>query len=302
MLKYREINCKSALNKIDNEYGFCYDLNIYRGCLHKCYYCFAVYSHKYINSKDFFGEIFVKKNIAEVLEKELSSRNWNRDIINLGSVTDNYQEAEKDYKLMRDVLKLLIRYKTPMCISTKSDLILRDFDLIDELSSIVPVRIASTITTLDEKLSSLIEPNVISPEKRFNMLREFKKTKAIVAVHAMPVMPFITEDSIEDIFKKVKEYGIDYCATDALKLRGECRKIYLNFVRQVFPEHYKKYLYIYGSDGILKDEYREKLYKKIKTLEEKYNITYKTKEELNTEDSVYNRYNNKVIEEAPTLF
>ena len=69
MLKYREINCKSALNKIDNEYGFCYDLNIYRGCLHKCYYCFAVYSHKYINSKDFFGEIFVKKNIAEVLEK-----------------------------------------------------------------------------------------------------------------------------------------------------------------------------------------------------------------------------------------
>ena len=203
MLKYREINCKSALNKIDNEYGFCYDLNIYRGCLHKCYYCFAVYSHKYINSKDFFGEIFVKKNIAEVLEKELSSRNWNRDIINLGSVTDNYQEAEKDYKLMRDVLKLLIRYKTPMCISTKSDLILRDFDLIDELSSIVPVRIASTITTLDEKLSSLIEPNVISPEKRFNMLREFKKTKAIVAVHAMPVMPFITEDSIEDIFKNM---------------------------------------------------------------------------------------------------
>ena len=130
---------------------------------------------KYINSKDFFGEIFVKKNIAEVLEKELSSRNWNRDIINLGSVTDNYQEAEKDYKLMRDVLKLLIRYKTPMCISTKSDLILRDFDLIDELSSIVPVRIATTITALDEKLSSLIEPNVISPERRLNILKEFKK-------------------------------------------------------------------------------------------------------------------------------
>ena len=90
-------------------------------------------------------------------------------------------------------------------------------------------------------------------------------------------------------------------SADALKLRGECRKIYLNFVRQVFPEHYKKYLYIYGSDGILKDEYKEKLYNKIKSLEEKYNITYKTKEELNTEDSVYNRYNNKTLEEAPTF-
>ena len=134
------------------------------------------------------------------------------------------------------------------------------------------------------------------------MLREFKKTKAIVAVHTMPVMPFITEDSIEDIFKKVKEYDIDYCAADALKLKGECRKIYLNFIRQTFPEHYKKYLYIYGSDGLLKDEYREKLYSKINALEEKYNITYKTKEELNTEDSVYNRYKNKVMEEEPSLF
>lgn len=283
MIKYREINCKSALNKINNKYGFCYDLNIYRGCIHKCYYCFAVYSHKYINSRDFFGEIFVKKNIAEMLEKELSSRNWKRDIINLGSVTDNYQECEKDYKLMRDILKLLIRYKTPMCISTKSDLILRDFDLIDELSNIVPVRIATTITTLNEKLSSLIEPNVISPLKRLEILKEFKKTKATVAIHTMPVMPFITEDELENIFKTAKECDIDYCAADALKLCGECRKIFLNFVRENFPNHYKKYLYIYGSNGILKDDYKEKMYKKIKALEEKYNISYKSREELHKE-------------------
>ena len=94
---YREINCKSAINKIKNKFGFCNDLNIYRGCLHKCYYCYAVYSHKYINSRDFFNEIFVKKNIAEVLEKELSSKSWKRETINLGSVADSYQKAEEDY-------------------------------------------------------------------------------------------------------------------------------------------------------------------------------------------------------------
>ena len=105
---YREINCKSAVNKIKNKFGFCNDLNIYRGCLHKCYYCYAVYSHRYINSRDFFGEIFVKKNIAEVLEKELSSKNWNRETINLGSVTDSYQPAEADYNIMPEILKLLI--------------------------------------------------------------------------------------------------------------------------------------------------------------------------------------------------
>lgn len=271
---YREINCKSAINKIENKFGFCNDLNIYRGCIHKCYYCYAVYSHKYINSRDFFGEIFVKKNIVEVLEKELSSKNWNREIINLGSVTDSYQPAEKDYKIMPEILKLLIKYKTPMFISTKSDLILRDFDLIARLSNIVPVRIASTITTADEKLSSLIEPNVISPLKRFETLKEFKKTNAVVGVHAIPVMPFITEDGLENIFIKTKENNLDYAICEVLNLKGECRKIFLNFVRKNFPEHYKKYLYIYNNNGELKEEYKNKIYKKIKYLEEKYNLNY----------------------------
>ena len=298
MVKYREINCKSALNKVNNGYGFCYDLNIYRGCFHKCYYCFAVYSHKYINSRNFFYEIFVKKNIAEVLEKELSSKNWNNSIINLGSVTDSYQDAEKHYKLMRDVLQILIKYKTPMCISTKSDLILRDFDLIDKLSSIVPVKIASTITTIDEKLSSLIEPNVISPYKRFQMLKEFKKTKALVAVHIMPIMPFITEDGLEDIFKKLIEYDINNYIIDILKLKGECKKIYLNFIRQNFAKYYKKYIYIYNNYGLLKDQYKNKIYSKIKSLEKKYNFNKKYNNKSNLEDIVRNLYR----EEEPTLF
>lgn len=280
---YREINCKSAINKIKNKFGFCNDLNIYRGCLHKCYYCYAVYSHKYINSRDFFNEIFVKKNIAEVLEKELSSKSWKRETINLGSVADSYQKAEEDYKIMPDILKLLIKYKTPMCISTKSDLILRDFELIDKLSNIVPVRIASTITTACEKLSSLIEPNVISPLKRFETLKEFKKTKTIVGVHTIPVMPFITEDGLENLFIKTKENNLDYIICEVLNLKGECRKIYLNFVRKNFPQHYKKYLYIYNNNGELKEKYKNKIYKKIKFLEEKYNINY----DSNNFDKVY---------------
>ena len=280
---YREINCKSAINKIKNKFGFCNDLNIYRGCLHKCYYCYAVYSHKYINSRNFFNEIFVKKNIAEVLEKELSSKSWKRETINLGSVADSYQKAEEDYKIMPDILKLLIKYKTPMCISTKSDLILRDFELIDKLSNIVPVRIASTITTANEKLSSLIEPNVISPLKRFETLKEFNKTKAIVGVHAIPVMPFITEDGLENLFIKTKENNLDYIICEVLNLKGECRKIYLNFVRKNFLQYYKKYLYIYNNNGELKEEYKNKIYKKIKFLEEKYNINY----DSNNFDKVY---------------
>lgn len=108
-----------------------WDLNIYRGCEHNCEYCFAMYTHQYIEDTDFFHHIYVKKNIVEQLEKKLSSPSWKKEIINLGGVTDNYQPAEKSFQLMPEILKLMIRYKNPIIISTKSTLILRDLELIN---------------------------------------------------------------------------------------------------------------------------------------------------------------------------
>ena len=107
---------------------------------------------------DFYGDIFVKTNIVEQLEQQLKSRSRKKEMINLGGVTDNYQVAEAQYKLMPEVRKLLIKYKTPATISTKSDLILRDIELIDQLSHITSVNIALTITTTDQKIQKLIEP------------------------------------------------------------------------------------------------------------------------------------------------
>ena len=109
MPKYIEINCKSACNKVVSSFlPYHFDLNVYRGCFHKCEYCFAQYSHKYMNSTDFFDEIYVKKNIVEVLEKQLISKRRKREVINLDGVTDNYQTIEKEYKLMTHILKILI--------------------------------------------------------------------------------------------------------------------------------------------------------------------------------------------------
>ena len=128
MAVYKEITCASACNKLKRKIPYGWDLNIYRGCEHECRYCYAMYSNEYLGSGDYFEEIYVKTNIAEQLEKELSSPNWKREVVNIGGVTDSYQPAESIYKQMPDILKLMIRYKTPCIISTKSDLILRDYD------------------------------------------------------------------------------------------------------------------------------------------------------------------------------
>lgn len=155
---YREIQCSAACNRVRGRFPYHWDLNIYRGCAHCCQYCFALYSHEYMESDDFYSDIFVKTNIAERLERQLKSRNWDRQVINLGGVTDNYQPAEAHYKIMPELLKLLIRFENPAIISTKSDLILRDYDLIDQLSRVAYVNIAATITTMDEDIRGVLEP------------------------------------------------------------------------------------------------------------------------------------------------
>jgi len=138
-----QITCKTALNKLKRSIPYGWDLNIYRGCAHACTYCYAIYTHEYLNESN-FSKVFAKTNIAEQLDSELSKPTWKREIINIGGVTDSYQPAEAELKIMPEVLKVLIKHKTPAIISTKSDLILRDYALIDELSKITYVNIAST--------------------------------------------------------------------------------------------------------------------------------------------------------------
>ncbi|HEY3388173.1 MAG TPA: radical SAM protein, partial [Prolixibacteraceae bacterium] len=215
---FEEIKVKKALNQINKSsritLPFNWDLNIYRGCEHGCNYCYALYSHSYLKERErsscaepgferndcfssvdekcsFFKKIYVKTNIIEALEKQLAARSWKKEVINIGGVCDSYQPAEAKYELMRKVLALMIKYRNPVTISTKSDLILRDYDLLSELAELTSVNIAVTVTTMDENLSALLEPLASSPEKRFSVLRAFKNTAAITGIHMMPILPFL---------------------------------------------------------------------------------------------------------------
>lgn len=272
--KYKAINCKTALNQLKRRMPYRWDLNIYRGCEHGCKYCYAMYSHKYLGSDDYCKDIYVKTNIIEHLEKQLSSGNWKREIVNIGGVTDSYQPAEEHYKLMPEILRLLIKYQTPAIISTKSDLILRDYDLINELSRITYINVAATITTMDEELRKLIEPGGVDSNRRFKMLRTFRETNASVGLHVMPIIPHLTDSfkNIDSLFNKAKESNVHYVLPGTLYLRGKTRGVFFAFIKKEFPGLYHHFLTLYKTGGADKD-YKNTLYKTVNLLRNKYSLS-----------------------------
>jgi len=271
-----EIKAKKALNKLNSKFlPYKWDLNVYRGCSHRCQYCYALYSHQYLESgKNFFDTIYMKTNIAEALEKELSSKRWKREVVNLGGVTDSYQPIEEKYKLMREVLKLMIKYKTPIVISTKSDLILRDMDLLTELAKVASVNVAVTITTMDENIRKKIELGGKASEKRLEVLKQLAGKNIGLGLHLMPILPMITdsEENIENIFREASKVPIDYAICGFLNLRSATRINFLDFIKRDFPNLFDDYLKLYQSPFISK-EYSKNVYEKIYRLKKKYNIS-----------------------------
>lgn len=273
---YWEIEACSALHKLKRKIPYGWDLNIYRGCAHACSYCYALYSHRYVSPngvRGFSKDIIVKMNIVDMLEKELRAKSWKREVINIGGVTDSYQPAELDYHLMPDILKLLIKYKTPAIISTKSDLILRDFDLIDQLSRITYINVAATITTMDESLRKLIEPGAAPSRNRFAMLREFRKTNASIGLHVMPILPLLTDglDNFKHLFDEAAKCGVDYVLPGVLYLRGQTRSFFFSFLEREFPGLLEKYMFLYKTGGADKG-YKSKLYACINPLRDAYGL------------------------------
>lgn len=298
---FEEIKVKKALNRINKSsritLPFHWDLNIYRGCEHGCNYCYALYSHSYLEEQErsgcaepdferkgcfssvdekcaFFKKIYVKTNIVEALEKQLSAKNWKKEVINIGGVCDSYQPAEAKYGLMRKVLLLMIKYRNPITISTRSDLILRDLDLLKELAELTCVNIAVTVTTMNENSSALLEPLASSPERRFSVLQAFKETAAVTGLHMMPILPFLTDSpqNLEQVLSLAAECEVNYALPGILYLRGETRKHFFNFLELNFPELVGSYLKLYAKGGADR-AYKAELYGVLNPLMEKYHLS-----------------------------
>ncbi len=216
-------------------------INPYRGCEHGCVYCFARPSHAYWDYNpglDFETKIIYKPNAIALLEKELEKPGYQCQPIALGVNTDAYQPIEEKLELTRSILKTLLKYKHPVSILTKSKLILRDLDLLKELNHYGLVSVGVSITTLDNRLKTLMEPRAASANARLKVMQTLTEnnipTRALVA----PVIPALNDSEIESIVKQVSAAGVKQASYIMLRLPWELKQVFSDWLEQHYP--YKK--------------------------------------------------------------
>lgn len=267
----REIQSKSALHYHEQKFATNWDVNIYRGCGHGCVYCFARYSHRYLDDPDFFHDIYVKTNIAETLDREFSRRSWTKEPVNIGGVTDAYQPVEEKFRLMPEVLRVFIRHRNPLVIVTKSVLPLRDMDLITELAGLVEVNVLVSASAMNEDIRRITEPGSAPTAERLNMLAAFREAGCRTGILIMPIIPLITdsEENLRGIFELARASRVNFVETGTLHLRGGTRAPFMKMLEKGFPEKFREISRLY-SGANADESYKNTLRPLIRRLKSEY--------------------------------
>lgn len=274
------IKAKTILSKVKygNEwYGIDYNMNLYRGCSHRCIYCDSRSNCYHIEK---FDLVRGKENALYILEQELSKKR-EKGVVGIGSMSDTYNPKELEYEQTREALKLISKYGFGVSIDTKSDLILRDIDLLEEINSKNNVIVKFTITTPNDELSKIIEPNVCVSSKRLQAIKKLSDNGIFTGIMMNPVLPFIT-DREEDIKKLVKlayENGAKFIHTYmGMTLRENQRDYYFYKLDQHFIGIKEKYIKYYGDKyNCIVPNYK-RLYKVFTDECTKYGILYDMKD------------------------
>ena len=248
----REIQCKSAINRVRNM-PFSWSINPYRGCRHACVYCYARPTHEYLGlgpGSEFDEIIFAKVNAAEVVRKELSRKGWPGDDVVIGTATDPYQQAESSYRITRGILAAFRDRGNPVSITTKSPMILRDLDIIESIVDSAGVTVCMTITTLDESLWRKIEPTTSKPLKRLQTIARLRERGVHAGVLLAPILPGLTDDveHLEAVVAGAAEHGAQFMASQVLRLGTGISDSYLPFIEQEFPGLQGPYRNLYRGD------------------------------------------------------
>lgn len=235
---------KSVISKNDSDdLDFNLSINPYRGCEHGCIYCYARPNHEFLGFSsgiDFETKIMVKENAPELLEVFLNRKNYKPDIINFSGNTDCYQPVERKLKITRKLLKICSDYGNPVSIITKNYLILRDLDILKVMSerNLVVVRIS--ITTLDNKLTRIMEPRTAEPGRRLNIIKTLSENKIPVGVNIAPIIPGLTDKEIPSILKAAVEAGARFAGREMLRLPYSVKELFLNWLAENMPDRSDK--------------------------------------------------------------
>lgn len=238
------VDAKGILNGNSSHYG----MNIYRGCSHGCIYCDS--RSRCYQFDHPFEDIEVKRNAPELLEQALKSKK-KKCMIGTGSMSDPYMHCEEQLQLTRKCLEIIRKYEFGVTMITKSDRILRDIDLLDEINRSAKCVVQMTLTTYDDELCKIIEPNVCNTKRRIEVLEEMQKRGIPTVVWVTPILPFIndTEENITSILNECARVGvkgiIDFGM--GLTLREGDREYYYQALDKYFPGLKEKYIETYGN-------------------------------------------------------
>ncbi len=286
MVQY--IRVRSMLNKHkkrDDWFLDDYTINPYQGCEFNCVYCY-IHGSKY---GERIGTRFaVKENALTVLSRQLKNRARRGEygIIAISSSTEPYMPVEKELKLTRGILKTVLRYRFPVEIITKSSLVLRDLDVLEEIDKVAILPedlqgklrhgaiISFSLSTLDEEIARIFEPGAPSPVERLRVMKKCKDNNFFVGLNFIPVLPFLSDEreQLEEMIKTAKDVGADYVFVGVLTLFGTGKELYYKVLEKHFPELVPKYKKLFRAFSYPPREYQAKLEATIKEICKKYGM------------------------------
>jgi DNA repair photolyase len=276
--EYFLLPVRSVLNRCDSErVPFAWTINPYRGCEFGCRYCFARYTHEYmeLDGGEFERRIFVKRDAAPLLGQELATAKVLGEPIAIGTATDPYQPAEREFGVTRRLLERLAeRSGLSLSLTTKSNQIVRDLDVLERIARRSALEINITVTTLRPRLARLLEPRAPRPDLRLGAVARLRAAGLAVGVFAMPILPGLTdsEKDLEALAARARDAGAEWFAANVLFLMPSAAKQFLPFVAKRFPRLAGQYRQWYGRNAHAPESYRREITERVRRLRAKYGL------------------------------
>jgi len=220
-------------------------INPYKGCEHGCVYCFARPSHAFLDLSpglDFESRIFSKPNAAELLRHALRKPSYRCEALALGANTDPYQPVERRLRITRSILEVLAEFRHPVTIVTKSNMVLRDLDLLAPMARDGLAAVFVSVTTLDRTLARRMEPRAPTPRRRLDALRGLHEAGVPTGVLASPMIPALNDHELERILEAAAEAGTRSASYLMLRLPHELKQLFVDWLEQHYPDRAGKVL------------------------------------------------------------
>jgi DNA repair photolyase len=276
--EYFLLPVKSILNQCNSKrVPFRWTVNPYRGCEFGCRYCYARYTHEYmeLDGADFESKIYVKQDASALAERDLSTEKIWGEHIAIGTATDPYQPAEKEFGTTRAILERMAeREGLSLSITTKSNQVVCDIDLLQRISKRSSITIHMTVTTLRTRLARMLEPRAPRPDLRLGAIRQLREAGINVGVNAMPILPGLTdrEDDLDALVRAARDAGAQWLAANVLFLMPSSWKPFLEFLEAKFPKLAGRYRDFYRGYGDAPEEYRKRISALVDGLRQKYGL------------------------------